>query len=433
MGGTGFVVLASLKTPPKTVDYQVRQFAVDVFKAERSTIRHNLMAFGTARAERTVVISAQVAGRVVATVPELRVGLAVEGPAVKPGTEDQPTRDNTTTLVQIDPRMYEERVVQVENRIGETRLELERLAQEELNLDRLRNRIDADLADSLLELKKSTNLREKNISTDSDVRRAQMDVRQYEKLAVQNENEKELLPVRRATIERKLESLENELKLARLDLEHAAIAAPFKGRVSKVSVELGQYLKPGDPLLELVDLNVVEVPLSVTLDDYAFIAAEVERGTLPKVALADNESALPRWQGEIVRVAPVADEQTRTVKVFARVDNAPQTSPLLPGTFVHARIAGPVLNNTVLVPRDAVVGDQVFLARGPVAKKVSVSTGIILQSLVAITAGVTAGDAIIMSNLDALSDGASITVRSEGTLEAELARQRVVIAQKLAD
>lgn len=49
------------------------------------------------------------------------------------------------------------------------------------------------------------------------------------------------------------------LRQAQLDLEHTAIRAPSRGVVSKKSVEIGQVIQPGQPLMALVSMDEVWV------------------------------------------------------------------------------------------------------------------------------------------------------------------------------
>ena len=49
------------------------------------------------------------------------------------------------------------------------------------------------------------------------------------------------------------------LRQAQLDLEHTAICAPARGVVSKKSVEVGQVIQPGQPLMALVSMDEVWV------------------------------------------------------------------------------------------------------------------------------------------------------------------------------
>ncbi|MDX1636263.1 MAG: efflux RND transporter periplasmic adaptor subunit, partial [Marinobacter sp.] len=60
--------------------------------------------------------------------------------------------------------------------------------------------------------------------------------------------------------------LESELAAARADLaearliaSHLAPAAPFEGIINRRLVELGEYIRPGDPLMELVQVDRLKV------------------------------------------------------------------------------------------------------------------------------------------------------------------------------
>jgi multidrug efflux pump subunit AcrA (membrane-fusion protein) len=220
--------------------------------------------------------------------------------------------------------------------------------------------------------------------------------------------------------------------------------------------------------VRLTDPGRVEVPLSLTLSDYLDVAALRDEGRQIRVALAENETGSPRWFSDPldeVRHAPEADERTRTVKIYTEVDNDEQSVSLLPGTFVHARIPGPVLNDAMVVPRDAVVEGTVFVAvpltaeelqqrdageadessAGPAAtadtwyarvERRRVTAGRTLQSLVLIDEGLQAGDWIVTTNLDVIHDGARLRIDgppSQRALQDELARLRTPQVQIVND
>lgn len=256
-----------------------------------------------------------------------------------------------------------------------------------------------------------------------------------------------------------MDAHQSDLELAQLDLERTQVHAPFAGVISGVHVEQGQYVRPGDQLVRLTDPARVEVPLSLTLSDYLDIAALRDQGRQIRVALAENETGRPRWFSDPLgdlRQAPEADERTRTVKVYTEIDNDEQPVPLLPGTFVHARIPGPVVSDAMVIPRDAVVEGTVFVAvpltdeelqqqaseeaaepvAGPVAsadtwyarvERRAVTAGRTLQSLVLISEGLDAGDWIVTTNLDVIYDGARLRIDgppSQRSVQDELARLR---------
>jgi len=210
-----------------------------------------------------------------------------------------------------------------------------------------------------------------------------------------------------------------------------------------VFVEVGATVRPGDPLFRLTDVSRVEVPVPLPLSEYARIAPRLERGEPVLAELAENETAAVRWAGEVTRAAPSADQVTRTIDVFVEVDNRKQPAPLLPGSFVHVRIDGPVWRDVLAIPRDALRGDRVFVVVPPgggrtehgTARPRRVVVRRTLQNLAVVDrerSGLRPGDRVILTNLDVLTDGAPVRVQSHRRLQDELSRQRVRRAKLVA-
>jgi RND family efflux transporter MFP subunit len=432
-GGASSAYLAGLRQPPPVREPEPRRYNVEVFSVESADVQEIVSAFGTALANREVTVAAQVAGELVDVHPELKVGTLVHAPEVAVSGTGEATEQPGDELARIDPQTYDERVAQIRNRIAEARTELERLTQEEKNLDRILDRWTADYEDQLQEFAKAEELYRKKIYTDSDFRRAQLELRQYEKNLLTSRNEKDLFPVRRQLAQQRWDALQNDLRLAELDVQRTVVRPPFTGRLSRVFVERGQYVKPGDPLVTLTDAAIVEIPLPVTLRDYAKLLPAVRAGRFPAVELAENETVPGRWRCRLVRVAPKADEQSRTVTVYVRVENREQTTPLLPGTFVHARIDGPVLEDVLIVPREAVLSGRGFVLDDERARIRSVKVARTLQTLAVIESGFAAGDRVILTNLDVLYDGAPVAPQSTRTLRDELQQRSTRVARLVND
>ncbi len=110
-----------------------------------------------------------------------------------------------------------------------------------------------------------------------------------------------------------LESARAELVRAELDLEYAAIRAPFDGALQARMVEIGDFVSRGDPVATYVDNRRIVV--SANLSEYD--ARYVQPGDTAEAHLATGETV----RGRIRYVAPVADESTRTFAVELEVDN----------------------------------------------------------------------------------------------------------------
>ena len=110
-----------------------------------------------------------------------------------------------------------------------------------------------------------------------------------------------------------LEAAKAELRRAELDLEYRYIRAPFDGALQSRIVEVGDFVKSGDPIATFVDNRKVIVAANVS----EFDAGHVTVGEPAEARLATGETV----HGRIRYVAPVADEATRTFAVELEVDN----------------------------------------------------------------------------------------------------------------
>ena len=444
IGGGAFVALSSLREPPAARQPTERIYNVEVFEVEPSDLQEIVTGFGTAKASREVVVSAQVAGEIIEKHPRMEVGELVQAPEIHVDPSGKSRRQGGDLLLRIDPEVYQERLTQIENGIREDDAELERLRQEEQNIVRLLEKARTDLEDYEREFKRIQGLARDGILHQSDLTRALLERRRYEEAVVRYENDRDLFPKRRRVIESRSETRRSERKLAQIDVERTDVRSPFSGIISDVTVEKGQFVRIGDPLFRLTDISRIEIAVALSLSDYPKIAEPLSSGEYPSVQLAENETAMHRWVGEVVRVAPEADELTRTIKIFVEVDNRDQAAPLLPGTFVHARIDGPVLRDAIVLPRDAITRDHVFVvANGEssddkehqIAASRDIALSRTIQSLAVIDLNNTRlalGDWVILTNLDVLRDGAKLQIQAKRRLADELARQRVKMARRLS-
>jgi multidrug efflux system membrane fusion protein len=114
-----------------------------------------------------------------------------------------------------------------------------------------------------------------------------------------------------------LETAKTELKRAQLDLEYMTIRAPFGGALQERHVEIGDFVKSGDPIARFVDNRTIIVTANLS----EFDAGYVQTGQKAQAQLATGETV----HGTIRYVAPVADEATRTFTVELEVDNGAGT------------------------------------------------------------------------------------------------------------
>ena len=100
---------------------------------------------------------------------------------------------------------------------------------------------------------------------------------------------------------------------AELALERTRPRAPFPGTVNRREIEPGDQVQPGEPLIELVQVDRLKVTGRVPQQK----ATELREGQSVLVDLLDGS----RLQGELIFIASAADPETRSFRVEAEIDN----------------------------------------------------------------------------------------------------------------
>jgi membrane fusion protein (multidrug efflux system) len=206
----------------------------------------------------------------------------------------------------------------------------------------------------------------------------------------------------------RVEATRAELGVAERALRDASVRAPFSGWIARRDVSRGEYVRPGQPLFELVALDPIEVEFSVAERDSARV--HIGQQVAVKVAPFPEES----FAGEVTVISPTIDPKTRTLRVQARIANA--DGRLRPGLFARTDLGVAKREGALLVPEEAVLqrsdGEVVFVATpDDHARRVVVKTGLQRGGQVEIVEGLGAEDEVIVRGHAALVDGTPISRR----------------------
>ncbi|MFZ5832807.1 MAG: efflux RND transporter periplasmic adaptor subunit [Planctomycetota bacterium] len=136
------------------------------------------------------------------------------------------------------------------------------------------------------------------------------------------------------------------------DIAEHTIAAPFAGYITRKHTELGQWVAKGSPVVDMVQVDEVDVEVSVL---ESVISRVQPRQTIARVQI----SSLPEeWiEAPVYQVVPQGDVRSRTFPVIVRVKNRPGPAGVLfqPGMFARVTLPVGQKGNALLVPKDAVV------------------------------------------------------------------------------
>lgn len=245
-------------------------------------------------------------------------------------------------------------------------------------------RIQENLRDNARELETTRALLAKNIETTRAV---------------------EQLETEKVRLEAQLREAKGSVVQARDKVGATAISAPFKGTVTRIDTEVGEYMALGAVALVLAQLDplVVEVPL--TQDEVALY----DRGGLEFQLLARGRTL----EAELEWLASEADEGTSTFRARLRVPNPQRT--LRAGELVDVEVLGPERGKLTAVPMTAVrwTADRSYVLRIAAGDKVEQVDVRVLEDsddLVAISGDVRTGDRVVATGPTALLAGDAVVV-----------------------
>ena len=202
----------------------------------------------------------------------------------------------------------------------------------------------------------------------------------------------------------------------RVQLQYYGVRAPFAGTVGDVLVKVGDFVSPTTPLTTIAQADVLEVSVAVPAERARQVKPE-----LP-VELLDREGRVV-LRCNVYFVAPQADPRTQLVDVKAVFRNL---AGLRPSEVVRTRLVYGT-RQALQVPPLAVVrqSGQPFVYAveqrdgKTVVSRRPVTLGPLNESSYVVEKGLSAGDRIAVSSLQALRDGAVIQPRAAEAKQAE--------------
>jgi RND family efflux transporter MFP subunit len=140
---------------------------------------------------------------------------------------------------------------------------------------------------------------------------------------------------------------EAELRQLELDLENCKIRAPFDGYTVRKLIDVGEWVNPGTPVYELVDLSTIKVNIDLPEKYFGRVNAS------SNVTVMISGDTGKTFQGTVTGIAPNANKETHTFPVIVSVNNP--EGHLGGGMLVRATLSLDEMFSSLSVSKDAIV------------------------------------------------------------------------------
>jgi len=191
---------------------------------------------------------------------------------------------------------------------------------------------------------------------------------------------------------------------SRRRLAKTTVRAPFDARVTLRNVQVGQAVKPGQELFTLADFE----PLVARIFLPEREVFNLEVGQDARLTLKAREDV--SFRGRILRISPMVDAASGTVKVTVEAVQPPRS--VRPGAFVRVGIVRETHREALLIPRPAVIRElqetYVYVADGELARRRTVRLGIEEGQNLQVLDGLQAGETVVTSGQGSLRNEAPI-------------------------
>ncbi len=146
-----------------------------------------------------------------------------------------------------------------------------------------------------------------------------------------------------------VEQLDLALGDAERNLSYTEVRAPISGTITGRYVNHGGHITVNQHLFDLVDFDTIVARVYAPEKELARLRVGLA-ARLFSASIGNDDR-----DGEVVRIAPIVDPASGTVKVTVGI---PRNQGLLPGMYVEVELVTDTRTDALLVPKRAVVYDQ---------------------------------------------------------------------------
>jgi multidrug efflux system membrane fusion protein len=249
---------------------------------------------------------------------------------------------------------------------------------------------------------------------------ARLDLERYQTLSAQDAIPKQQLDTQQSLVRQFEGAVKNDqglIESIRVQLAYCRITSPIGGRVGLRQVDPGNIVHTTDAggIVVITQLQPIAVVFTIPEDGIPAVLDKLQHGARLPVDAYDREQRRKLSTGALLTIDNQVDPTTGTVKLKATFPNA--DGRLFASQFVNARLLLDVKRQATVVPAAAVQrgarGAFVYVVKPDRTVAVRpVTVGVADGDDVAIDAGLTVGEPVVVDGADRLRDNAAVTTQA---------------------
>lgn len=209
-----------------------------------------------------------------------------------------------------------------------------------------------------------------------------------------------------------------QIRAAKLNIEYANIRAPLSGYVGLRLVDPGNLVSSDSTeIVTITQTQPITAVFNIPQAKIGTVRGGLRQGEKFAVLAFDQNGQQQLAAGELKYMSNQIDTDTGTVQLKAQFAN--KDSTLFPNQFVNIKLKLQTLKDAVEIPQSALQlnseGDFVYVLNDDhtVSKRIVTQGPADGEDWIVIKAGVSAGDQVVTTGVDNLSDGAKVKVLTQ--------------------
>ena len=212
------------------------------------------------------------------------------------------------------------------------------------------------------------------------------------------------------SVKSKETAAKEQVRSTRQQLDKLMVTAPFEGTITTRQVQVGQYVRPSEPIVSVVDLGQREIETKVDAADSSAISNGQE------VDVSSDAFPGRKWREAVTRVAPSANRETTANTVNVYISLGKEAPPLKIGQQVDADIRIVSADHAIKLPIGALIqrNGKMWAAISEEGRVhfIPVTTGMEDLTHAEITQGIRPGQDVIVPKGVVLNEGDRVNVVS---------------------